>query len=118
MNDVKTGLIEEFLANQSGESFSDDKKTRDSLRYLLEDIEKIFDTSLPTEKRQILAESLTFYMATFFAYYVKSINKLFIEQQQTGFFQKLQLQWRSGAFVNSANRLGDFLHTCSFDTGS
>ena len=103
VDEIREGLVEEFLLAQ--EAPHEGKKQ--ALYMLLEDIERVFDVSLPAQKRMMSALSVKLALGALFAHYLDMIFPALFKE--AAFSEKVKAKRAFGRFFNLIDEFSDFL---------
>ena len=122
-DDIRNGLIEEFLSRrqevkeplQSERELTDKKQ---AVQDLLLDIDKIFNTEVPSSIRLIKAQAIEAVLGNLFTLSFKILSSSVLstelsEKYNMSFSERIKMQWVFGRFFYLAYEFSDFLSIVS-----
>lgn len=112
-DEIKEGLIDEFIKSKNLNT-QDSKHLKNSLRVVLQDIDKIFDTSISSLDRHITVATMEIYLNLFLDYYLMlATDSLQKRDNEARIKHKIKAYYLKGQFSREASKYIDFLSIVS-----
>ena len=108
-DEIREGLVDEFLERHKNLIPKDKEAYRKSINYFLLDIDKIFDSNTPAAERYLTIQIIEFFLHTFFNHYFNLVSGTISKKSIKSFGGKIQFYRRAGRFFYLIQRFSDFL---------
>lgn len=109
-DEIQDGLIEEFLSRKNQEDLVYDREAHEeSIRFFLQDVERVFDTTKKQAERLMGVSSIENVLGILFAYHLKVLTPVLSHKYKMSFMDQMKLRWIFGRFSNSVYSFSDFL---------
>ena len=108
-DEIREGLVDEFLDRHKNLIPKDKEAYRKSINYFLLDIDKIFDSNTPAAERYLTIQIIEFFLHTFFNHYFNLVSGTISKKSIKSFGGKIQFYRRAGRFFYLIQRFSDFL---------